>query len=63
MANAKHADPLATTGESGGRFHGSQPLLHQHRVEVERFGEMRALPHILGGVAIADPRHVPAERI
>jgi hypothetical protein len=47
MANTKHADPFATTGERGSRFHASQPLLHQHGVEVQRFGEMRLLPTAL----------------
>ncbi|MDQ3762465.1 MAG: hypothetical protein M3460_12535 [Actinomycetota bacterium] len=38
MANTKHAGPFTTTGESSGRFYGSQPLLHQHGVEMQRFG-------------------------
>ena len=47
------ADPF-TTGREGGRANGSQPLLHQHGGEVQRFGEMRLLPIALAYEARAE---------
>ena len=43
MAETKHADPFQAQAEKG-RTRGSQPLLHQHGVEVQRFGEVRLFP-------------------
>lgn len=43
MADTKHSDPFVM--ERGARDHrGSQPLLHQKGLEIQRFGEMRLLP-------------------
>jgi len=43
MADTKQSDPfLQADGDS--KRKSSQPLLHQHGTEVQRFGEMRLLP-------------------
>src|SRR2546427_10927200 len=47
MAETKHGDPFVVERENRDR-RGSQPLFHQHGVEVQRFGEMRLLPIALG---------------
>lgn len=54
MADARHADPFTTTGEDGGRSYGSQPPLHQHGVEGQRFGQMRLFPIALSSAARAE---------
>ena len=55
MADTKPVDPFTAAGESGGRLNGtSQPLMHQHGEEVQRFGEMRLLPIALGYEARAE---------
>jgi starvation-inducible DNA-binding protein len=54
MTDTKHADPFATRGDAGVRFSGSQPLLHQHGVEAQRFGEMRLFPIALSYEARAE---------
>jgi starvation-inducible DNA-binding protein len=47
MADTKHADPfLQPDGKAAGK--SSQPRLHQHGTEVQRFGQMRLLPIALG---------------
>jgi starvation-inducible DNA-binding protein len=47
MSDTKQADPfLQAKGEP--RRKSSQPLLHQHGLEVQEFGEMRLLPIALG---------------
>ncbi len=43
MADTKHTDPFETAGDEL-TPRSSQPLLHQHGVEIQRFGEMRLLP-------------------
>jgi starvation-inducible DNA-binding protein len=43
MTETMHVDPFKTD-TAGATSHGSQPLLHQHGKEVQRFGEMRLLP-------------------
>lgn len=43
MADTKPADPFETAGDER-TPRSSQPLLHQHGVEIQRFGEMRLLP-------------------
>jgi starvation-inducible DNA-binding protein len=53
MAEMKHADPF-TKKEEDDRAKGSQPLLHQHGVEIQRFGEMRLLPIALSHDARAE---------
>src|SRR5215211_3271730 len=67
MVDTKQADPFATTGEENGRSKGSQPLLHQHGVEVQRFGEMRLFPIALSYEARAESsqllNHVLADSI
>jgi starvation-inducible DNA-binding protein len=67
MVDIKRADPFMTTGEENGRSKGSQPLLHQHGVEVQRFGEMRLLPISLSYEARAESsqllNHVLADSI
>ena len=61
------ADPFTTGREGGGRANGSQPLLHQHGGEVQRFGEMRLLPIALGYEARAESgqllNHILADSI
>lgn len=53
MADTKHSDPFVV--ERGNRDRrGSQPLLHQKGVEIQRFGEMRLLPIALGHDARAE---------
>lgn len=47
MSEMKHTDPFVA-GDGDGRRTGSQPLLHQHGREVQRFGEMRLFPIALG---------------
>jgi starvation-inducible DNA-binding protein len=54
MADTKHPDAFTTTSESADRHNGSQPLLHQHGGEVQRFGEMRLLPIALSYEARAE---------
>jgi hypothetical protein len=44
MVDVQHTDPFATTGEERGLSKGSQPRLHQHGVEIQRFGQMRLFP-------------------
>jgi starvation-inducible DNA-binding protein len=47
MADTKQSDPfLQADGDS--KRKSSQPLLHQHGTEVQRFGQMRLLPIALG---------------
>ncbi|MGH2528426.1 MAG: Dps family protein [Actinomycetota bacterium] len=53
MADTKHADPFKR-GEDEATARGSQPLLHQHGVEIQRFGELRLLPIALAHVARAE---------
>jgi len=43
MAGTKQADPFEMLGGKK-TSKGSQPLLHQHGKEVQRFGQMRLLP-------------------
>jgi len=43
MAIAKHADP-SSKREPQDSARGSQPRLHQHGAEIQRFGELRLLP-------------------
>ena len=47
MSQMKHTDPF-TTGDGNGRRTGSQPLLHQHGHEIQRYGELRLFPIALG---------------
>jgi len=67
MVETKQADPFMTTGEENGRRKGSQPLLHQYGVEVQRFGEMRLFPISLSYEARAESsqllNHVLADSI
>jgi starvation-inducible DNA-binding protein len=67
MVDARHADPFTTTGEEDGRPRSSQPLLHQHGVEVQQFGQMRLLPIALSYDARAESsqllNHVLADSI
>jgi starvation-inducible DNA-binding protein len=67
MAKTKHADPFTPTGEKDGRSRGSQPLLHQHGEEVQRFGDMRLLPIALSYEARAESgqllNHILADSI
>jgi len=67
MVETKRADPLTTTGEENGRSKGSQPMLHQHGVEVQRFGQMRLFPIALSYEARAESsqllNHVLADSI
>jgi starvation-inducible DNA-binding protein len=44
MARSQHADSFTTAGTGDGRVRGSQPLLHQHGAEVQRFGDVRLFP-------------------
>jgi len=45
MTRSDQADPFTAAKDVGGGVNGtSQPLLHQHGKEVQRFGEMRLLP-------------------
>ncbi len=53
MAQTTQIDPFLSH-DGGGRTKGSQPLLHQHGLEVQRFGEMRLLPIALGHDARAE---------
>jgi hypothetical protein len=55
MASTKHSGPSITTGDSGGRSHAGQPVLHQHGVEVQRFGQMRLFPIALSYQAKTAP--------
>lgn len=61
----RHSDPFHADGERPG--HGSQPLLHQHGEEVQRFGEMRLFPLALGHDARAEStqllNHILADSI
>jgi starvation-inducible DNA-binding protein len=67
MTDTRHAGPSTTTGESDGRSRGSQPVLHQHGVEVQRFGEMRMFPIALSNQARAESgellNHILADSI
>jgi starvation-inducible DNA-binding protein len=47
MAKSTQSDPFAAD-RSDTKRKSSQPLFHQHGVEVQRFGEMRLLPIALG---------------
>jgi starvation-inducible DNA-binding protein len=47
MADTKQTDPFQALSKDGGA-RGSQPLLHQHGREIQRFGQMRLLPIALG---------------
>ena len=53
MPETTQIDPFLSH-DGGSRAKGSQPLLHQHGVEVQRFGEMRLLPIALGHDARTD---------
>jgi starvation-inducible DNA-binding protein len=53
MSQMKHTDPFVA-GDGNGRRTGSQPLLHQHGREIQRFGEMRLFPIALGHDARAE---------
>jgi len=53
MAIAKHADPLNKKDRQDGSS-GSQPRLHQHGAEIQRFGELRLLPIALAHDARAE---------
>ena len=53
MPETTQIDPFLSH-DGGSRAKGSQPLLHQHGVEVQRFGEMRLLPIALGHDARAE---------
>jgi starvation-inducible DNA-binding protein len=53
MAQSAKADPFAA-GEGEEHSRGSQPLLHQHGEEIQRFGEMRLLPIALAHDARAE---------
>ena len=61
------ADPFTTGREGGSRANGSQPLLHQHGGEVQRFGELRLLPIALAYEARAESgqllNHILADSI
>ena len=50
MAETRQMDPFAAKKGDGHRT-GSQPMLHQHGAEVQRFGEMRLLPIALAHIA------------
>ena len=68
MADTKPVDPFTAAGERGGRLNGSsQPLLHQHGEEVQRFGETRLLPIALSYEARAESgqllNHILADSI
>jgi starvation-inducible DNA-binding protein len=67
MTDTKHADPFATSREENGGSRGSQPRLHQHGAEVQRFGEMRLFPIALSYDARAESaqllNHVLADSI
>jgi starvation-inducible DNA-binding protein len=54
MGKTKHADSSTTTATNAGQRNGSQPLLHQHGVEVQRFDEVRDFPIALSGEARAE---------
>jgi starvation-inducible DNA-binding protein len=54
MVDMQHAEPFATGQKADGRSTGSQPLLHQHGVEVQRFGQMRLFPIALSHDARAE---------
>jgi starvation-inducible DNA-binding protein len=47
MPETTHTDPFVAK-RSDGQRKGSQPLLHQPEVEVQKFGEMRLFPIALG---------------
>ena len=53
MAIAKHADPLSKKRQRDGAT-TSQPRLHQHGAEIQRFGELRLLPLSLAHDARAE---------
>ncbi len=42
MTETRHSDPFVARGD--GQKESSQPLLHQHGKEIQRFGEMRLFP-------------------
>jgi starvation-inducible DNA-binding protein len=46
MAKTTQSDPFRVA--DGDRPVSSQPLFHQHGVEVQKFGKMRLLPIALG---------------
>jgi starvation-inducible DNA-binding protein len=52
MAKATRTDPFLIEGDE--QRSGSQPLLHQHGVEVQQFGQMRLLPIALSHDARAE---------
>jgi starvation-inducible DNA-binding protein len=54
MADTKQGDPFVGTRDDGRRPAGSQPLVHQRGVEVQRFGEMRLFPIALSHDARAE---------
>jgi starvation-inducible DNA-binding protein len=54
MVDTKHADPFAKTAGETGRPPSSQPMLHQHGVEIQRFGDLRLLPIALSHDARAE---------
>jgi starvation-inducible DNA-binding protein len=47
MSDTKQDDPFRAIKEQGNRTR-SQPMYHQHGLEVQEFGEMRLLPIALG---------------
>jgi starvation-inducible DNA-binding protein len=67
MGKTKHADPSTTTAKNTGQRNGSQPLLHQHGVEVQRFDEVRDFPIALSVEARAESsqllNHILADTI
>jgi starvation-inducible DNA-binding protein len=54
MVDTQHADPFTTGNEADGRSRGSQPMWHQHGVEVQRFGQIRLFPIALSHDARAE---------
>jgi starvation-inducible DNA-binding protein len=67
MGKTKHADTSTTTAKNTGQRNGSQPLLHQHGVEVQRFDEVRDFPIALSVEARAESsqllNHILADTI
>jgi starvation-inducible DNA-binding protein len=65
MAITKRTAPIRKQPQDGSN--GSQPLLHQHGVEIQRFGELRLLPIALSHDARAESaqlvNHILADSI
>jgi starvation-inducible DNA-binding protein len=57
MSEMKHTDPFLA-GNGDPRRMGSQPLLHQHGREIQRFGELRLFPIALGHDARSESCHL-----